>query len=98
MCATPPEAIHALLQHERIPASLWEPYCGTCSIVKVLRAHGCHVVATDLIDYAVPEQDTAGRDFLRERAVPDGIQAIITNRRSRWPRSSSSMRCGCARW
>ena len=68
---TPTEAIYALLQHEEISASVWEPCCGTCAIVKVLRAQGRHVIATDLIDYAVPEQDAMGRDFLRERAVPE---------------------------
>jgi hypothetical protein len=79
MYPTPPPAVEALLQHEPIPAVVWEPCCGTCSIVKVLRANGRHVVATDLIDYGVPEQDAAPRDFLRERAVPPGVEMILTN-------------------
>jgi hypothetical protein len=37
------------------------------------------VVATDLVDYAVPEQDAAGLDFLRATAVPAGVEAIVTN-------------------
>jgi hypothetical protein len=79
MYPTPPQAVEALLQHEQIPALVWEPCCGTGSIVRVLRAHGHHVIAHELIDYASPEQDAAGRDFLRAKAVPPGVEAIVTN-------------------
>jgi hypothetical protein len=68
---TPTEAIYALLQAENLPRVIWQPSCGPGAIARVLRASGREVIATGLIDYAVPEQDTTGRDFLRERAVPE---------------------------
>ena len=81
MYPTPPEAVEALLEHEQIPAMIWEPCCGTCNIVKVLRAHGHQVVATDLKDYGDPDQDAHGRgfDFLKAKAAPPGVEATVTN-------------------
>lgn len=76
---TPPEAVHALLGVERLPQILWEPACGPGAIVRVLRASGRQVYATDLVDYASPDQDMAGWDFLMERQAPIGVQAIVTN-------------------
>lgn len=76
---TPPEAVHALLRVEPLPDVLWEPACGPGAIVRVLRASGRTVFATDLVDYASPDQDAHGWDFLLERQLPLGVQAIVTN-------------------
>lgn len=76
---TPPEAVRALLKAEAIPNVIWEPACGPGSIVRVLRASGRQVYATDLVDYDSPDQDMANWDFLMERQVPIGVQAIVTN-------------------
>src|ERR1700682_5911061 len=69
---SPPEAVRALLRAEDVPAVIWEPACGPGSIVRVLRAAGRHVVATDLVDYDSPDQDEHGWDFLSERQLPIG--------------------------
>lgn len=74
---TPPEAVEALLRVENIPAEVWEPACGPGRIVKVLRAAGRDVVATDLVDYDTPEQDFGGVDFLRFRKP--SAPCIVTN-------------------
>ncbi len=76
---TPPEAVHALLRAENLPAVIWEPACGPGSIVRVLRGTGRHVYATDLVDYESADQDAAGWDFLMETQLPLGVQAIVTN-------------------
>lgn len=76
---TPAVAVEALLRHVVVPAVVWEPACGPGAIARVLRAAGRHVVATDLVDYASPDQDACGRDFLMERAPPQGAEAIVTN-------------------
>ena len=76
---SPPEAVHALLQVERLPETIWEPACGPGSIVRVLREAGHNVYATDLVDYASPDQDESGWDFLMERQLPLGVEAIVTN-------------------
>lgn len=76
---TPPEAVTALLRAEKLPGVVWEPACGPGSIVRVLRASGRQVYATDLVDYDSPDQDCAGWDFLMEKQVPIGVEAIITN-------------------
>jgi hypothetical protein len=74
---TPVVAVEALLRVEKIPHRVWEPACGPGNIVKVLRAAGHDVLATDLVDYG----DSAafyGRDFLME-SMPPGHQCILTN-------------------
>ena len=76
---TPPEAVAALLRAETLPAVIWEPACGPGSIVRVLRAFGRQVYATDLVDYETPDQDEAGWDFLMETQLPIGAQMILTN-------------------
>jgi hypothetical protein len=76
---SPPEAVSALLRVEQLPKVIWEPACGPGSIVRVLRAAGHHVHATDLVDYSSPDQDACGWDFLSERQLPDDVQAIVTN-------------------
>lgn len=76
---SPPEAVRALLKAEALPTVIWEPACGPGSIVRVLRAAGHQVYATDLVDYDSPDQDMHGWDFLSERQLPVGVQAIVTN-------------------
>jgi hypothetical protein len=76
---TPAVAVDALLAVEKIPEHVWEPACGPGAIVRVLRGHGHHVLASDLVDYESPDQDHAGWDFLLERNCPPGIEAIVTN-------------------
>ncbi len=76
---SPPEAVHALLRVECLPPVIWEPACGPGSIVRVLRAAGHTVYATDLVDYNSPDQDQHGWDFLLEQQLPIGVQAIVTN-------------------
>ena len=76
---TPEEATEALLRVEHIPGVIWEPASGPGAIVRVLRRHARMVYATDLINYDSRDQDQSGRDFLLERRLPRGAQAIITN-------------------
>jgi len=76
---TPDVAVHALQRVEHLPPVIWEPACGPGRIVKVLRASGHTVVATDLVDYGL-EDSSGGVDFLMERSLPHpGIGAIVTN-------------------
>ena len=75
---TPPEAIRALMQVERLPHRLWEPACGPGAIVRVLRAVGYDVIASDLVDYGC-DGSIAGVDFLMEPRAPEGVEAIVTN-------------------
>lgn len=76
---SPPEAVRALIRAERLPQVIWEPACGPGVIVRTLRAAGHQVYATDLVDYDSPDQDNHGWDFLSERQLPIGVQAIVTN-------------------
>ncbi len=76
---SPPVAVHALLRAEQLPQVVWEPACGPGSIVRVLRAAGHTVIASDLVEYDSGDQDHHGWDFLSERRAPDGVQAIVTN-------------------
>lgn len=76
---TPSVAVTALLEAENIPHRIWEPACGPGAIVRVLRASGRSVFASDLVDYASPDQNEAGWDFLLERKCPAGVEAVVTN-------------------
>jgi hypothetical protein len=76
---TPAEATEALLRHENLPHSLWEPCCGRGAITRELRASGRTVLSTDLVDYGTPDQDQARIDFLMEWRLPPGIEGIVTN-------------------
>ena len=67
------------IEAEDIPFVVWEPACGPGAIVRVLRATGRQVYATDLVDYESPDQDAHGWDFLLETQVPIGVKAILTN-------------------
>jgi hypothetical protein len=76
---TPPEALRALMGVENLPEVIWEPACGPGAIVRLLRASGRQVYATDLVDYSSPDQDQSGWDFLMETQLPIGVQMILTN-------------------
>jgi hypothetical protein len=74
---TPACAVEALLRVESIPHLVWEPACGPGSIVRVLRAHGHEVFATDIVNYG---WDHDVEDFVNSQtchAPPVG--AIVTN-------------------
>ncbi|RVT96309.1 hypothetical protein EOD42_14455 [Rhodovarius crocodyli] len=73
---TPAIATRALLEREVFPRGIWEPACGDGAISQVLEALGHDVISTDLFarGYGV-----AGWDFLQQRALPHGVEAIITN-------------------
>jgi hypothetical protein len=74
---TSASAVHALLKVETIPRRVWEPACGPGSIVRVLRASGRTVLATDLHNYG---QDIPPIDFLTTKlSVSDDIDCILTN-------------------
>lgn len=75
---TPAVAVEALLRAEILPSRLWEPCAGRGRIVRVLRDAGHEVIASDLIDYGDPTH-FHGRDFLLERKIPNGCEAIVTN-------------------
>ncbi len=88
---TPAQAVHALMEVESLPDVIWEPACGPGAIVRLLRASGRQVYATDLVDYESPDQDAAGWDFLMEQQLPLGVQMILGN-----PPSSSKRHSTCA--
>jgi len=75
---TPEVATLALLRVEPLPHRLWEPAAGRGAMVRVLRAAGHQVLASDLNDYGEPTH-FSGRDFLMELKAPEGCQGIVTN-------------------
>ena len=66
------------MQVERLPHRLWEPACGPGAIVRVLRAAGHDVIASDLVDYGC-DDSIVGVDFLMETRAPEGVKAIVSN-------------------
>jgi hypothetical protein len=74
---TPACAVHALMRVEKLPQLIWEPACGTGNIVRVLRAAGHTVLATDLHKRGCRKSFQA--DFLDEGFWPTQYQAIVTN-------------------
>jgi hypothetical protein len=76
---TPNVALHALMGREELPDVIWEPACGPGAIVRLLRASGRMVYATDLVDYESVDQDQAGWDFLMETQLPLGTKMILSN-------------------
>ena len=76
---TPSVAVEALLRVLRLPSEIWEPAYGRGAIANVLRAHGHHVVCSDLIDYGTDPTAIHGMDFLKTTKVPDGVGCIVTN-------------------
>src|SRR5688572_20341314 len=75
---SPECAVRALIDIEKLPDVIWEPACGPGLIVKILRATGRTVVASDLVELGCPDSQ-AGRDFLLETQAPAGVKAIVTN-------------------
>jgi hypothetical protein len=75
--ATPAVAVEALLKVERLPHRIYEPAAGDGAIVRVLRAAGHAVIASDIHDYGFRLHFR--RDFLLETKAPAGIEAIVTN-------------------
>jgi hypothetical protein len=75
---TPEIAVTALLAVERLPHRIWEPACGTGNIVKVLRAAGQHVIATDLNARGCPDS-ASGVDFLLLGGPRVDTDCIVTN-------------------
>jgi hypothetical protein len=83
---TPAVAVESLLREVELPRAIWEPACGPGAIARVLRQYGHEVLATDLVDYASPDQDGHGVDFLFDinpdfdPAIADfSPHAIVTN-------------------
>ena len=78
---TSPGATRALLLAEPLPKHIWDPCCGTGTIVTELRAAGHEVVASDLVDYGIPITAPGYYrvDFLLERQAPTGCEAIVCN-------------------
>jgi hypothetical protein len=75
---TPAVATEALLRVETtLPRRIWEPAVGRGAIAEVLTAAGYDVVGTDLVDHGAGY--SGGIDFLLERSVPAGCEAIVTN-------------------
>jgi hypothetical protein len=74
---TPPGAVQALLRVEKLPHRLWEPCAGYGPIAQVLRDAGHAVICSDIHDYGFPLHFVG--DFLEQKKVPPGTQAIITN-------------------
>lgn len=75
---TPEQATMTLMRVERLPRKVWEPSCGPGAIVRLLRAAGHTVVATDLVDYGL-EDSEHGVDFLMETRAPAGCKVIVGN-------------------
>ena len=77
---TPSVAVEALLRVLALPrGAIWEPASGRGAIANVLRAHGHHVVCSDLIDYGTDPTASYDMDFLKTNKVPDGVSCIVTN-------------------
>ena len=74
---TPSEAIHALLEVEKLPHWIWEPAAGRGAIVNVLRDRGHAAVASDIHDYGFPLHFVA--DFLTREKAPVNCGTIVTN-------------------
>jgi hypothetical protein len=74
---TPACAVEALLRVESIPRRVWEPACGPGSIVRVLKAHGHKVVASDIVDYGCEDQIVL--DFLKLEEDDAAMECIVTN-------------------
>jgi hypothetical protein len=76
---TPRIAVEALLEVEPalLRAKIWEPCAGDGDIVRVLRAKGVHVVASDIEQGAFPLSFLA--DILWQERAPNGCNTILTN-------------------
>jgi hypothetical protein len=75
--STPAVAIDALRTVETLAHRIWEPAAGRGNIVRVLRAAGHVVIASDIIHYDFPLEFEA--DFLKRTQAPPGTELILTN-------------------
>jgi hypothetical protein len=78
---TSPGAARALLQAEPLPKYIWDPCCGTGTIVTELRSAGFEVVCSDLVNYGIPITSPGyyGTDFLLEPRAPIDCEGIVCN-------------------
>jgi hypothetical protein len=78
---TPPEAVHALLRHERLPKVIWEPAAGRGAISRELETAGHNVFSSDLCAYDGREPNIrTGIDFLETRYLGNRrFSTIVTN-------------------
>jgi hypothetical protein len=74
---TPAIAVDALLEAEQLPRRIWEPAAGRGAIVRVLRAAGHAVIASDVVNYDFPLDFVS--DFLTRKRAPPNCGAILTN-------------------
>jgi len=79
---TPAVAVNALLRVESIPRRVWEPAAGRGAITRVLQAVGRKVISSDIFQYDF-DLDFVG-DFLEQKQMPDGCEAILTNPPFQW--------------
>jgi hypothetical protein len=79
---TPACATEALLRAEPVPLDVWEPAAGRGAIVRVLRAVGHEVIASDIADYGFPLDFQ--RNFLTETEAPADVECILTNPPFKW--------------
>lgn len=80
---TPSVAVRALIRampSVAAGATVWEPCAGRGAIARELTAAGARVIAQDLVAYEGADPGIATPiDFLMERAVPAGVEMIVTN-------------------
>jgi hypothetical protein len=74
---TPAVAVDALRRVEDLPSQIWEPAAGRGAIVRVLRAAGYVVTASDIVHYDFALDFEA--DFLKVTKAPPGVEMILTN-------------------
>jgi hypothetical protein len=75
---TPATAVWPVLARlERLRGIVWEPACFQGAIVRVLRAAGYEVFASDVVDYGFPGAKCL--DFLKQTSVPPGVETVLTN-------------------
>ena len=71
---TPPEAVEALINAEKLPRDIWEPACGDGAVSKPLIDSKHNVISTDLNDFGYGKP---GVDFLME--LRPLASAVVTN-------------------
>jgi hypothetical protein len=80
---TPPVALPPLLALERFGGWVWDPCCGPGVIARGLRRAGHRVLASDVIDYGVGDDDDREQDgvmdFLKVSERPALVRHIVTN-------------------
>lgn len=75
---TPEIAVWWLIRAEQLPRRLWEPQCGRMAIVRVLRACGHEVYASDVVNRGNTDQNGV-MDFLSCNTAPSGVQGAVMN-------------------